>query len=637
MSETPQGVARLRELLFDRETALIETVDQRVDGLADRLRSVEAETAEEQHARLKMLRQIETLFDRAGTEERFRSSIASVLDQALTEAEITRQPELSRAIAPLVVSTIKTELRNSQDEMVEALYPITGRLVQSYVASAMKDLADQINRRLEQNAVMLRLRSWTTGRPVSDLAMADTQRLELQELYLIRRGSGELLARWPEGRELSNSDIHMSGLMTAITSFATEAFDDDEAELRSFERDNARFYLRQSPTYLIAAKCTGHAPAAVSRIIDDAFVDLLAAPTFREDVATSATPEGEAHLVRMAETIGDDVDQSYEELQAASTDYGLLRLLLFVIAVPLFAWIGWSVFTNLEEARVRNLATTAIKATSGLTGYRTELDVGYRGQTVFVTGLAPTEDVRRDLVERLRRNLPPTTKLNTELGVLPRGTPDARPAVERLGQQLAVVEAEVKRAALQRSLVRSQARLSQALRDADNLSGDIDDAARQTAVTAAQNTARRARDQLGGLTARVAGLRKNVSLPEIDALLETIVDLTRQVQVAIAALPTGDDDAARAETAANATAAPSDSTVASEDLSAEVERFASTVTALRQIARIKPVTPQTIVKVERVEPTVTADQRLRAWVSRNAVFFTNGTDVRAPDAVDTAL
>ncbi|MEM1306915.1 MAG: OmpA family protein, partial [Pseudomonadota bacterium] len=148
---------------------------------------------------------------------------------------------------------------------------------------------------------------------------------------------------------------------------------------------------------------------------------------------------------------------------------------------------------------------------------------------------------------------------------------------------------------------------------------------------------RQARDQLGGLTARVAGLRENVSLPEIDALRETIIDLTRQVQTALAALPTGDGDAARAETAANATAAPSDSTVASEDLSAEVERFASTVTALRQVARIKPVAPQTIVKIERVEPTVTADQRLRQWVSRNAVFFSNGTDVRAPDAVDAAL
>ena len=31
---------------------------------------------------------------------------------------------MPRAIAPLVVRTIKTELRNSQDEMVEALYPM---------------------------------------------------------------------------------------------------------------------------------------------------------------------------------------------------------------------------------------------------------------------------------------------------------------------------------------------------------------------------------------------------------------------------------------------------------------------------------------------------------------------------------
>ncbi|MEO1720009.1 MAG: OmpA family protein [Pseudomonadota bacterium] len=635
MSDTKEGVARLRELLFDRETAKLETVDQQVADVLRRLEAVENETAEEKRVRLQTLQQLETLLSRAGSEERFQSAIASVLDRALTEAEVTRQPELSRALAPLVVQTIKSELRNSQDEMVEALYPITGRLVQSYVAGAMKDLADQINRRLEQNAVMLRLRSWTTGRSVADLAMADTQRLHLDELYLIRRGSGELLARWPSGRELSNSDVHMSGLMTAITDFATEAFGDNDRSLRAFEREDSKFFLRASPTYLLAAKCSGHAPASVSRIIDQEFVNLLSAENFREDVATTASPEGTAQLTAVADKIKGQVDKTYEDLDAAGKGYGLFKVLLFLIALPIFAWVGWSVFTNLEEARVRNLASTAIEATAGLTGYKTELEVGYRGQTVSVSGLTPDADVRRDLVERLRRSLPATTRLETELGVLPNATPDARPLVARLRRQLARVEVETRRAALERSLVRSQARLSQALSEADVLGRALEDQDAKTALSTATRNGRAAREELAALTTRVGGLAAAPRQSDLDALRDTIASVTAQLRNAVRALPTGGEatSAGPSETAEVA----ADTSVAAEDLSAEIERYAGTVTALRQFAQIKPVQPKTIVQVQKVEAKPTPDELLERWARRNAVFFANGVDFRDPDVTERQL
>ena len=61
---------------------------------------------------------------------------------------MTRHAELSQAIAPLIVKTIKTEIRSSQDELAEALYPAMGRMVTAYIASAIHDLIDDINRRL---------------------------------------------------------------------------------------------------------------------------------------------------------------------------------------------------------------------------------------------------------------------------------------------------------------------------------------------------------------------------------------------------------------------------------------------------------------------------------------------------------
>ena len=118
-----QSVDKLKELLFQPESDAIAALSSR----------------------------IEAVFDRAGTNERFQSSVATVLDGALREAEVARHEEVSTAIAPLIVKTVKTEIRNSTDDLVEALYPATGRMVKAYVASAIKDLTDQINRRLEAN------------------------------------------------------------------------------------------------------------------------------------------------------------------------------------------------------------------------------------------------------------------------------------------------------------------------------------------------------------------------------------------------------------------------------------------------------------------------------------------------------
>ena len=173
-------------------------------------------------------------------------------------------------MAPLVVTTIKAELKNSQDEMVEALYPITGRLVKAYVASAIKDLTEEMNRRLEQNPVMLRLQSLTTGRSVGELALAGTQDFEILELFLIRRGSGELVAHWPEAA--SGREQLMSGVLAAVNAFANEAFAADEGALRQIDLGEEAVYLRGSQLYLLAAKCSGTAPKGVEQALDDAFL-----------------------------------------------------------------------------------------------------------------------------------------------------------------------------------------------------------------------------------------------------------------------------------------------------------------------------------------------------------------------------
>ena len=332
-----QGMARLKELLFDSEVETLGELDKR-------LSSIEAVNTQQTREQRDMLARVEQLFERAGTEERFRTSVATVLDKALGEAELRNHDEMARAMAPLVVNTIKTELKNSQDELVDIIYPITGRMVRAFVASEIKKLSESVNNSIDRNPAMLRLRSVISGRPVSDLAIADSQRLTVTEIFLIRRGSGELLAHWPSTQTLSNADIHVSGMLAAINDIAATAFDDEGGSFRSFAYEGYNVHMRDSPVYLLAAKCAGVAPSGTDAIIDEAFLATLERINEFERKAEEAdaraiTPAARSQeLVPLADAVEGRTAEVYDAIARSRVGGAVIKVLLFLIAVPLLAW-----------------------------------------------------------------------------------------------------------------------------------------------------------------------------------------------------------------------------------------------------------------------------------------------------------
>ena len=139
---------------------------------------------------MKSLRQqVDALDQRLGTKERLEAATADILVNAFRDAEHRQHRELSRAVAPVVVAAIQSEIRNSRDMMVEALYPITGRLVAAAVADAFRNLVTSINERVDTMMSMhlwkLRLRSWITRRPLSELLLAEATRPQIRRILLL--------------------------------------------------------------------------------------------------------------------------------------------------------------------------------------------------------------------------------------------------------------------------------------------------------------------------------------------------------------------------------------------------------------------------------------------------------------------
>lgn len=594
-----QSVDRLKELLFDTESRALSDVQQRLTKSESDLLSHRREFAD----------RLDQVFARAGTEERFRVAVASVLDRALRHAETERHAELSAAVAPLIVRTIRTEITNSRDELVDALYPITGRMVKAYVASAIADLAAQINRKVEGNPVMLRLRSLMSGRSVAELALADSNTVKVEEIYLIRRGTGELVGRWPQAEEHNRSQA-MSGVFAAINEFASDAFGNDGSSLRQIDMGDACVYLRASPLYLLAARCTGAAPANAERLLDDALLSTIERCQTLTTSAPAADEQRPPAYQSQLSRLSDQLSLGFNGISASErrSSVSPALVLLGLIALALTATGTWIMLDRYFVHRAQDVTQAAIAATPGTKGYLVNIDVSNFGRRVSLTGLMQDEAVKSALLLRLHQDLP-GTEINDRLTPLPGVHGEIGSAIER-----ASVRASLQRAAL---------RLDQATNDLPRMAAGANDPAHRELInrtaSLATKSARNLRDEASAL----------YLLPGDQSKLG---DQLRQAAAAIGAIAERKSPPAAIEAAAQSETAPE----SARRLELAADQLATIVAAALQADAVRRNLPPPAPQVVRA-PDITAFERLSVFVRTHAVFFGDDLNYRQDEQAAKTL
>ncbi len=625
--ETAAGAeTRTRNELIERITGFAEAESR---ARADLARRFDGMAEIDARAREEFKRKLDEVYARAGNTEHMTASVAEILSDALRRAEVAKHMELSQTIAPLVVTTIKAELRNSQDEMVEALYPITGRLVKSYVASAVKDLTDQMNRRLEQNPLMLRLQSLTTGRSVGELALAGTQDFDVKELYLIRRGSGELVAHWPD-KPISGREHAMSGVLAAVNEFANDAFSADQSSLRQIDLGGEEVYLRGSPIYLLAARCSGHAPKSIEQMLDDAFLSAVETQhRIDGDPAVAADPARAkaAALADLGTSLKSDVARELQEFKSPGGT-GPLKMLAALILLPVLGWLAWGWYSDYHIATVRSSAERIIAADPAMLGYPAHIDVTDGGRGLTISGLTPSSQAKKRIVDDIKRSLP-RIALSDRLSVVAGSgitIPDVSPELARVRQELSVAVGDLSRAAVTRTASRAEWRLAQAASDLARAAALATDKPQTEAVTRNGKAVSEALSQLKALAG--AGDTDGALSSNYQALAVKLETLAGDLVQSLGGDPRA-PQATKPENILVADGAPLD--VAVEQVAANAERIAAlsaTIAVAKSLrAPAAPPPPAPIVQA----PQPSAAEKLQAYARRHAVFFGANLDYRNPE------
>lgn len=324
---------------------------------------------------------IASLQQYVGNAARLEQATAEILIGAFRNAEIERPRELAAAVAPLILSSIRSEIRNSRDLMVDALYPITGRLVRAAVANAFKEMIAVVERRIgAMTSVDLwisQVRSLLTGRPVSEHIVAESSRPKVLRLMVIERGSGRLVADWrPSDAPIERADL-LSAMIAAIMEFSVQALA-GEGTLQALDFGGREIVLRSSPRTILAAEFAGVMRPADDAKISSLFFDLV------ENI-DQGKPSGRAALAALASAVELSLGRRASSRRGRMVLIGLLALCGLGTV-----WLG----TFFAQRMMIERRTTAefIRLAANeptLTGFPLRLKFDHQSGSVFVSGIAP--------------------------------------------------------------------------------------------------------------------------------------------------------------------------------------------------------------------------------------------------------
>jgi uncharacterized protein YraI len=327
-----QSEARLLALQAELDAAR-----QAGDIAEERLIALQAEAAE-----------LRRLFeDTAGLLTRLRPALSGLLRQSIRDS----RDDMAEALSPVMGAAIRAQIRDSRPEMIEALYPIIGETVQRAIAEFGRELQRNIDARLKTTfGPEGALRAfWARVRGVSpaELALRDALPFEVRELFLIQRGSGLLLAHHSAGAAATDSDL-ISGMLTAIRDFVSDSFArrGEEAELDEVQYGDEHIIIEGGSAVYLAAVLEGVEPQGFRAALRDFVSELHVRyePALRGYQGDPATlPNLPPQLARLAQAL---------RPERAAAPRPMPRLQRLALAGGAFAGVGclalacfYSVFT----------------------------------------------------------------------------------------------------------------------------------------------------------------------------------------------------------------------------------------------------------------------------------------------------
>lgn len=188
-------------------------------------------------------------------EERFENKVDPIIGTRLDKF----QKSIPDTMGPAITAALRKQVKESQKEVVDALYPLIGKMISKYIRKEIEAISQRLDEQFA-NAFSIegwerRLKAWFSGTKESELMMRQTMAPVVEEIFVIKKGSGILLGKYSRQEQIEADMI--AGMLTAIKSFSEDAFKKDKSELEMIQYESYKIKLFNLGSFYIALVISG--------------------------------------------------------------------------------------------------------------------------------------------------------------------------------------------------------------------------------------------------------------------------------------------------------------------------------------------------------------------------------------------
>ena len=199
--------------------------------------------------------------------------------------------EIPKSLGPVITEALKEEIKKSQDTVIEALFPIIGKMIKKYIAHEMKLLSDNINKKTKEafsfKNWFKRTKAKAKGIDDGDLAISDYAKPKLIQMFVVEKESGILITDYsPLSEDTIDKDM-VAGMLTAIKSFVEDAFQGGDQNLEAIEYELYTIHIQNFYSYYIAAVISGTYNIAFKEVLENQIIEFAQQHISKRDLENS--------------------------------------------------------------------------------------------------------------------------------------------------------------------------------------------------------------------------------------------------------------------------------------------------------------------------------------------------------------